>query len=131
MIEYHFKHILEYLWKCLCIRNLSKNKHKKGIKLHYLYNKCEDLLNNELDIVQIMRQARQTQILTQIILNQKQKMLLRFQRKNLVETSSDSSQESDSKGKLDTIRLMDNANPVIRLGIFGRIKRMISSFKNQ
>jgi hypothetical protein len=55
-------------------------------------------------------------------------MLLRFQRKNLVETST-SSQDSDPPSKYDTIRLMDSKNPLIRLSIFGRLKKMIMTYK--
>lgn len=55
-------------------------------------------------------------------------MLLRFQRKHLVETST-SSQDSDPPSKFDTIRLMDSSNPLIRLSIFGRLKKMINSYK--
>jgi hypothetical protein len=62
------------------------------------------------------------------LLNQRQKMLLRFQRKHLVETSS-SSQDSDLASKFDTIRLMDSTNPLVRLSIFGRLKKMVMSYK--
>lgn len=55
-------------------------------------------------------------------------MLLRFQRKNLVETST-SSQDSDRPCKYDTIHLMDSKNPLIRLSIFGRLKKMIMTYK--
>ena len=55
-------------------------------------------------------------------------MLLRFQRKNLIETSSSDSQLSDSKNKFDTIKLMDSNNPLIRLSIFGRLKKMLATY---
>jgi hypothetical protein len=55
-------------------------------------------------------------------------MLLRFQRKHLVETST-SSQDSDPPCKYDTIRLMHSKNPLIRLSIFGRLKKMIMTYK--
>ena len=47
----------------------------------------------------------------------------------MVETSS-SSEESDLEAKRDTVRLMDSNNPLIRLGIYGKIKRMIGTYKN-
>jgi len=53
-------------------------------------------------------------------------MLLRFQRKNLVETSSSSQDSDDERTKFDTIKLMDSENPLIRLSIFGRLKRMVT-----
>lgn len=57
-------------------------------------------------------------------------MLLRFQRKHLVETTSDS-QDSDEGGKLDTLKLMDSKNPLIRLSIFGRLKRIVETYKGE
>ena len=55
--------------------------------------------------------------------------MLRFQRKNLIETSS-SSQDSDNNNKFDTFKLMENKNPIIRLVFFGKMKKMIMSYKN-
>ena len=62
------------------------------------------------------------------MLNQRQKILLRFQRKNLVETSS-SSEESDYDAKNDTVRRMDSSNPVIRLATFSKLKKVVTSYK--
>lgn len=53
--------------------------------------------------------------------------MLNFQRKNLVESSS-SAGESDSKN--DPMKMMESKNPLVRLAIFGKIKRMINSFTN-
>lgn len=90
---YSFKDILESFFKCLCFRSTKQ-------KQHYLYDKGERKLISELDVVQLLRTIRQTKLLTQVILNQRQKMLLKFQRKNLIETSS-SSGDSDSNIKID------------------------------
>jgi len=57
-------------------------------------------------------------------------MLLRFQRKHLVETTSDS-HDSDQGGKFDTLKLMDGKNPLIRLSIFGRLKRIVETYKGE
>jgi hypothetical protein len=63
------------------------------------------------------------------MLNQRQKILLRFQRKYLVETSS-SSEESDYEAKNDTVRLMDSSNPLIRLATFSKLKKVVTSYKD-
>lgn len=55
-------------------------------------------------------------------------MILKFQRKNLLETSS-SSCDSDNNNKFDSIKLMESKNPMIRLVIFGKLKRMINSYR--
>jgi len=48
----------------------------------------------------------------------------------LIETSSDSGGDSDEQGQLNIIKMMDNKNPLIRLSVFGRIKRMLNTYKN-
>ncbi len=53
--------------------------------------------------------------------------MLKFQRKNLIETSS-SSQDSDNNNRFDSIKLMESKNPMIRLVLFGKMKKMIKSY---
>lgn len=36
-LAYTTKHILLYVLQCLCFRNISKNKHKKSVKEHFLF----------------------------------------------------------------------------------------------
>ena len=55
-------------------------------------------------------------------------MILKFQRKNLIETST-SSEDSDYNTKYHTSKLMESKNPMIRLVIFGKLKKMINSFR--
>lgn len=56
-------------------------------------------------------------------------MLLKFQRKNLIETSS-SSQDSDTNNQFDSAKLMESKNPMIKLVFFGKLKRMMTSYLN-
>ncbi len=55
-------------------------------------------------------------------------MLLKFQRKHLIETSS-SSEDSDDQDKLNKIRLLDNPNPFIKLGAIAKIKKLLDTYK--
>jgi hypothetical protein len=64
----------------------------------------------ELDVITLLRSMRLTRLLSQGILDQRQRALLKFQRKNLIETSS-SSEDSDSNIKVDFSWLMENKNP--------------------
>ena len=45
-----------------------------------------------------------------------------------METSS-SSEESDYEAKNDTVRRMDSSNPVIRLATFSKLKKVVTSYK--
>jgi hypothetical protein len=53
-------------------------------------------------------------------------MLLRFQRQNLIDTTEEDS-DSDNNS-YDTLKLMASSNPVVRLMIYGKLKRMMTSF---
>ena len=86
-------------------------------------------MDKELDVLKLMKLGRQVKLLAQVMLSQRQKMLLKFQRKNLVETSS-SSEESDYEAKYDTVKRMDSSNPLVRLSTFGKLKRIVTSYKN-
>ena len=48
---------------------------------------------------------------------------------NLVETSSASSDSDDNK--LEELKLMQNSNPLVKLVMYGKIKKMILQFKDQ
>ena len=51
-------------------------------------------MDKELDVLKLMKLGRHVKLLAQVMLNQRQKMLMKFQRKFIVESSS-SSEESD------------------------------------
>ncbi|TNV85532.1 hypothetical protein FGO68_gene3405 [Halteria grandinella] len=121
---YTFKDICESLVKCLFLRKTNATKDKQ----HFLFKKGEHKLKQELDMISLLKSMRQIKLLTQVILNQRQKMLLRFQRKNIIETSS-SSCDSDFNNRVDAASLMEHQNPIVRLTIFGRIKRMVNTYR--
>lgn len=89
--------ILQYLLKCLCLRSLSGNRHRKSYKKHYLFAKAEERLNQELDIVRILRALRKFSVLNEAVLSQRQRMMIRFSRKHLIETSSSSPDSDDHR----------------------------------
>lgn len=84
---------------------------------------------NELDVVRIVRTLRKFKMLAQAMLTQRHRLVLRFQRQNLLETSSSSS-DSDN-GINDTVTLMENKNPMVRLTTYGKIKKMMTEFENK
>jgi hypothetical protein len=46
----------------------------------------------------------------------------------LIETSSSSSDSDDNA--TETLKIMESKNPMVRLVVYGKIKRMMDSFKN-
>ena len=45
----------------------------------------------------------------------------------MIETSSES-EDSEDETRLNIVKLMDNSNPMIRLSVFGRMKRMLNAY---
>ena len=56
--------ILSYIFRCACFRDLKENRHNKNLKKHFIFEKCEENLNMELDVVSLLKQARKTRLLT-------------------------------------------------------------------
>ena len=111
----------------MCLRcDEEGNKRLNKFKQHYLLAKAEDKFMNELDAIRIVRTLRKFKMLAQALLSQKHRLILKFQRMNLIETSSSSSDSDDNS--YDTLRLMENKNALIRLTMYGKLKKMIRGF---
>lgn len=121
--------ILEYCLKCLCFRDTGDARRENGFKKHFLFEKAEEKFMNELDVVRIVKTLRKFKMLSQALLTQKHRLVLRFQRQNLVETTSSSS-DSDNNA-YDPVRLMENKNPLVRLVTYGKVKKMMKEFKGK
>ncbi|TNV73470.1 hypothetical protein FGO68_gene12963 [Halteria grandinella] len=134
--SYTGKDIIAFLLRCLCVRK-TKLKLWKGTKggwnqvmrKHFHYKEGEDKLFDELDVITLLKSMRRVKLLTQTLLTQTQKMVLKFQRKNLIESNS-SSGDSDTNNKFETVSLMESNEPMMRLVVYSKIKHMISQFSN-
>ena len=63
--KYSISDILTYIMKCLCIKNINKNRRiKNKNKQHFLFEKGEEKLLEELDVVTILKSIRQIKLLT-------------------------------------------------------------------
>ena len=63
---YGIKDLIEYILKCLCLR-----RNLRSLKKHQLFEKCEEKMDKELDVVHILKIGRQFKILSQILLDQR------------------------------------------------------------
>lgn len=100
---------------------LSKKDWNEGMRNHYLYEKGSSKLAKELDVISILKTLRRVKMLTQTLITQRQKMLLRFQRQNLIESSA-SSGDSEGNHKLDPVNMMESKNPLVRLVVLVKLK---------
>lgn len=120
--KYGYKEIGHYISNCMCLR---KN-HKTAIgqdKSHLFYEKGEKKLEKELDVVNLVRSIRQLRLMAQVLLGPNERMLLKFQRSNIVETTSSSS-DSDHHS-YDTVRLLNSKKDLIKLSQIVKIKKIL------
>lgn len=129
--HYTWQDIAQYVLKCMCCRRKRSHKGSRSLweKRLGTFDKGEHKLWQELDVLTLLRSIRQTKLLTQAMLDQRQRMLLLFQRKNLIETSSSSCDTDDANNPIHLPSQMEARNPQVRLAILGKIKRMIESYK--
>ena len=52
---------MQYFSKCLCLRSIEKESLNN--RAHFLFEKCEEKLNHEFDIIHLMKQSRTTQLM--------------------------------------------------------------------
>ena len=78
-----------------------------------MYKKANEKLEQELDVVNLIRSIRKLRLMTKALMPSRNRMLLKFSRKNLIETSSSSSDSDD--GKAEIMKLLENKNGLLKL----------------
>ncbi|CDW74033.1 UNKNOWN [Stylonychia lemnae] len=124
--KYGIKKMIDYMFRCICLRRKQSLRFDKQNKVHYLFRKGKKKLKKELDIIKLLKSLRKFKLLQQAMLPQKSRVLLSYQRFNLIETDSSSSDSDDDKKQTTT--LMESKNPLIRLFMYGKIKKMMQQF---
>lgn len=76
-----------------------------------------------MDIREVVKTIRQHKIIRNAIFNQRQRVLLGYQRKKLLET--DSSGDSE---QFDHLKLAESENPWIRLMAFNKIRKILDNY---
>lgn len=94
-----------------------------------MFKAGDEKLGRELDVVNIIRSIRQLRLMTNVLLGPSEKMLLKFQRKNIIETTSSSS-DSDHHS-YDTVKLLNSKKDLMKLQQIVKIKRILNKYKNR
>jgi hypothetical protein len=82
-----------------------------------------------MDIVSIIRSLRDLKLMSAAILGVKERMLLKLQRKNIIELASSSS-DSDNY-TYDTVKLFNSDNNFVKLGQIVKINKILKEFKGK
>eukprot|EP00347_Sterkiella_histriomuscorum_P014903 403359074 len=118
------------LMKILTINRILQLKRYLTKLNIYLFQKGVKKIDHEIDAISLMKLMNQVKLLTLILLNPTQKMMLGFQKKNVLD--SDSSDEED-KNYQEEVRLMQKVksqNPMAKLITLAKIKRQIKGYLN-
>lgn len=82
-------------------------------KDHYIYEKGNEKLKRELDIINLVRALRQLRLMAQVLLPDKNRLLLKFQRKNVIEATSSSS--NSDQYDYDPMKLLKSKNGLLKV----------------
>ena len=72
---------------------------------HLYFEIGQEKLLEELDWVTIIKAVRQLKLLTQVLLSKKQKFLMKFQRNNVIDSSSSGTSD---EGQMNIVDLMES-----------------------
>ncbi len=109
--------------KCIWCRKLKTIEAKKENRQQFLYYKAREKLEKNFDALSLLRFMQQMQLLAPILLDQNQKLLMHFQKKQVIDT--DTSSEDSDIDDLKTIQYLNGKNPFIKLMIIGRINQRV------
>jgi hypothetical protein len=72
---YTVSDIVSYVLNCICLRKIkfrkfsgSKEEWRKTMKKHYQYDEGEDKLQDELDVVTLLKTIRRVKIISNIVM---------------------------------------------------------------
>ena len=121
---YGYKELFHYLTRCMCLRKPKKHMSKFD-RSHLLYKKGNEKLKRELDVVNLIRSIRQLRLMASVLLGPSERMILKFQWKNVIETTSSSS-DSDHYS-YDTVKLLNSKRDLMRLQQIVKIKKILKN----
>ena len=77
-LVYSSRMIYNFALRCLCFRGLGKLKHGYYNNYHRYFEKAQSKLNEELDIVNIVKSVKNLRAMSQAVLSQRDRFLLKF-----------------------------------------------------
>jgi hypothetical protein len=122
--HYGYREACQYILRCLYLRNPRRLRTNNLLKKQFYYHKAEKKLERELDVVKLIRSIRKLRLLSKIILTKRGRMLMKFSKTNLIESSNSSSDSDDNK--YDTIKLLEDKNNLVKLAAIIKVKKCVN-----
>ena len=96
---------------------------------HAYYRVGADKLQEELDVVSLIKAIRQVKVMKGILLNRLQNTALKFQQKDVIESSSESSELEG--GNINIISLVHHKNQAIKTFYTNKINSLFDQYKSK
>lgn len=106
----------------MCLRSLNA-RISPFHKRHVLFKKGTIKLERELDVVNLVRSIRQLRLMANVLIGPSERMLLKFQRQNVIELTSSSS-DSDHHS-YDTVKLLNSKLGLVKLSQVIKINKVL------
>ena len=120
-----FKNVLP-CWRSSRVKKFKKND---TFRNHYLVHKGCQKLDNEFDAIHMIKLMKQVKLLVKVLLNPTQKMLLGFQKQNVLDSeSSDNEGNESDEDDVMMVSKMKSANEFIRVLTLGNIQKKLQSY---
>ncbi|TNV83771.1 hypothetical protein FGO68_gene3547 [Halteria grandinella] len=128
-LQYGYQEIFHYLFYCRCLGTKRGTDTSPLDKRQVLYARGNEKLERELDVINLIKATRQLRLMSQFLLTKEERTLLKFQRKNVIETTSS---ESDSDHHTyDTVKLLDSKKDLVKLRQAVKIKKQLNLYKGR
>ncbi|TNV84725.1 hypothetical protein FGO68_gene11045 [Halteria grandinella] len=127
--NYGYREIFHYVLKCKCVRGKTRQYSSMIDRRQKLYSKGNSKLEKELDVLNLVRSIRKLRLMSYVLLGPTERMLLKFQRKSVIETTSSSS-DSDHHD-YDTIKLLNSKRDLLKLQQAVKIKKTFAVLKDK
>ncbi len=126
--NYTTREIMKSIFSCCLKKKAKRLKNQDDYRNHYLYDKGVKRLSREFDAINLLKLMKQVKLLVQVLLNPTQKMLLGFQRQNVIDSDSSEADLSDDEDGIQIIKKMKSQNNLIKLMTLGRVKKDLNKY---
>eukprot|EP00347_Sterkiella_histriomuscorum_P011719 403371372 len=122
----YFREIVKTSFSCIRKKTLDEKRHDDQYRKIFLFKKGVKKINNEFDGISLIKLMKQMKLLTSIILNPTQKLLLGFSQKNLLD--SENSQNESEEDDVKIVKSLRSQNNFIKLMALFKVKKNLSEY---
>lgn len=96
---------------------------------HAYFRVGAEKLQDELDVVSIIKAIRQVKLMNKVLMNKHQNLLLKFQQKHVIDSTTESSEFEGTNTNI--ISLIQHKNQTVSNFYVDKIKRTIEEYKSK